>query len=84
MYYLTYLLCLVGSHTHIGMSVLGTGQNVNKVDSNPIDETDDNDKNRFYIGDANEKRNWLGIDAGRNIMFIHLSGYVLMSLYIMF
>ena len=66
------------------MSVLGTGQNVNKVDSNPIDETDDNDKNRFYIGDANEKRTWLGIDAGMTILYIHISCYILTSPSIMY
>ncbi|XP_052242339.1 uncharacterized protein LOC127852424 [Dreissena polymorpha] len=52
-----------GNHTYIGMSVKGTGQNVNKVDSNPIDELDDNDKNRYYIGDAKETRTWLEINA---------------------
>ena len=83
-YNLTYILSSVGSHTYIGMSVQGTGQNVNKVDSNPIDEPDDNDKNRFYIGDANAKPTWLGIDAGRTIMDIYLSCYVLMSLTTMY
>ena len=61
-----YLYCdsSVGNQTYIGMSVKGTGQNVSKVDSDPIDELDDNDKNRYYIGDAKETRTWLEINAG--------------------